>query len=104
EAVQADEEQAQAGQDRAVAPEGHEGLAQAEPGADGRADERRPEPVGAARPSGLDDLPLAELGQLAVDVVEERVAHLMPPPVLVSCSANERGSGPSAPTLPRRGR
>src|SRR5690606_22270208 len=54
EAEQADEEQAQAGQDRALAPEGHDGLAQAEPGADGGAEERRPEPRRAARPSGSD--------------------------------------------------
>src|SRR5690606_27426109 len=98
---QSDRCQQQPGDDRPGPGERDPRLAGPEPDAQGGSDERRPEPVRAARPGGTDDLPLAELGQLPVDVVEERVAHLIPPPALVSCSANERGSGLSAPTLPR---
>src|SRR5690606_27449300 len=91
-------EQTQTGQDRAVAPVGHEGLAGPEPDADGRAEERRPEPVGAAR-GGTDDLPLAELGQLPVDVVEERFTHRRSPGPILWVAGLRCPARPPRPSL-----
>src|SRR5690606_26221749 len=136
---QSDRCQQQPGDDRPGPGERDPRFAGPEPDADARAEERRPEPVGAARPSGLDDLPLAELGQLPVDVVEERFTHqkywdsperphtdatinsrdtialvgrvavaalqvFVPAFAMTAHSFSFGISGPSAPTLPRRGR
>src|SRR5690606_5410324 len=91
--------QQQPGDDRPGPGERDPRLAGPEPGADCRAEERRPEPVGAARPGGTDDLPLAELGQLPVDVVEERFTHRRPPGPILWVAGLRCPARPPRPSL-----
>src|SRR5690606_23517831 len=72
-----------------------------EPDADARAEERRPEPGGAARPGGADDLLLAELGQLPVDVVP---CHSRVPSHIARAASDWPGAIPLATQIrrPRR--
>src|SRR5690606_21572352 len=97
-AEQSDRCQQQPGDDRPGPGERDPRLAGPEPGADARAEERRPEPRRAAPPTGVDDGRFAELGQLPVDV-EERFTHRRPPGPILWVAGLRCPARPPRPSL-----